>query len=48
MIDIVDAKENRLVWRAAYHDEVSDWKKRDKIITKAVREALKEFPPKKK
>jgi hypothetical protein len=46
VIDIVDAKANRLVWRASYHDQVTDWKKRDKIITKAVRDALSKFPPK--
>ena len=46
VIDIVDAKANRLVWRAMYQDKVTDWKTRHKIITKAVRNALKKFPPK--
>jgi hypothetical protein len=46
VIDIVDAKENRLVWRAMYSDKVRNWKTRHKIIAKAVRNALKKFPPK--
>jgi hypothetical protein len=48
VIDIVDAKENRLVWRASYQDRLSDWKERHKVIMKVVRDAFKEFPPKPK
>ena len=46
VIDIVDAKTDRLVWRATYRDNVSNWKKRHKVITKAVHGSLKKFPPK--
>lgn len=48
VIDVVDAKSDRLVWRATYRDNVSNWKTRHKIITKAIRQALKKFPPKQK
>ena len=47
VIDIVDAKANRLVWRAFCQDEISDMKERHKNIAKAVEKAFKEFPPKK-
>ena len=46
VIDIVDARSTELVWRASYHDKVSNWKKRHKIISKAVQKAFKKFPPK--
>jgi len=46
VIDIVDAKSKELVWRASYSDKISDWKKRDKVISKAVKKAFEKFPPK--
>jgi len=46
VIDIVEAETDNLVWRALYQDKVTNWKTRDKIITKAVQNALKKFPPK--
>ncbi len=46
VIDIVDAKSTELVWRASYSDKVSNWKKRHKVISKAVQKAFKKFPPK--
>jgi len=47
VLDIVDAKANRLVWRAFCHDDIKDMKERHKSIAKAVEKALKSFPPKK-
>ena len=46
VIDIVDARTSKLIWRAHCGDEVKDMRKRDKNINKAVRKALEKFPPK--
>ena len=46
VIDIVDAESEQLVWRAYYSDKITNWKGRDKKISKAVKKALKKFPPK--
>jgi len=48
VIDIVDAKSGKLVWRAFYQDKVHDWKKRHKQISQGVKKAFEKFPPKKK
>jgi hypothetical protein len=48
VIDIVDARTSKLVWRAYCGDEVKDMRKRDKNINSAVKKALQQFPPKKK
>lgn len=47
ILDIVDAKTNQLVWRAYCHDDIREWKDRDKTARKVMEKALKRFPPKK-
>jgi hypothetical protein len=46
VLDVVDAKTKQLAWRAYCKGVIRDPSKRDKIITKAVEKALKQFPPK--
>lgn len=46
VIDVVDAKSKRLVWRAHCQAKIDDWKDRHKDIAKAVKTAFKDFPPK--
>ena len=46
VIDIVDARTSKLLWRANCGSEVKDMRKRDKNINKAVKKALDQFPPK--
>ena len=48
VIDIVDAKTSKVVWRAYCGEEIRDMRTRDKNIEKVVRKALERFPPKKK
>lgn len=48
VMDIVDAATSKLLWRAYCRDEIRDMRKRDENIDKAVRKALKQFPPKSK
>jgi hypothetical protein len=48
VIDIIDARSSKLIWRAYCGDQIRDFRERDKNITKAVRKALERFPPKKK
>lgn len=46
ILDFVDAKTNKLVWRAICKDKIDDMKNRHKNIQKTVEKALKKFPPK--
>jgi len=46
VIDIVNARTSKLVWRAICGDEIKDMRKRDKKINAAVRKAFDRFPPK--
>ena len=46
VIDVVDARTAKLLWRASCGDKVEDFRKRDKNIEKAVRKAFERFPPK--
>jgi hypothetical protein len=48
VMDIVDAKTSKLLWRAYCGDEVKDWNNRHKIVEKVVRKALDRYPPKSK
>lgn len=48
VLDVVDAATSKLLWRAYCTDEIRDMRKRDENIDKAVRKALKQFPPKSK
>ena len=48
VMDVVDAKTSKLLWRAYCGDEVKDWKNRHKIVEKVVRKALGRYPPKSK
>ena len=45
ILDIVDAKTKELTWRAYCQGAVRNASKRHKVINKAFRKALKEFPP---
>jgi hypothetical protein len=45
ILDIVDAKTNKLLWRAACKDKIDDMKERHKDIEKTVKKALKSYPP---
>ncbi len=45
LIDIVDAKTNKLIWRAACKDKIDDMKERHKNVEDTVKKALKSFPP---
>lgn len=46
VIDIVDARTSKLIWRASCGDNVKDFRKRDKNIDKAIHKAFERFPPK--
>jgi Domain of unknown function (DUF4136) len=46
ILDIVDAKTNKLAWRAFCHDDIRDPKQRHENVERAVKKALKKFPPK--
>lgn len=48
VLDVVDAKTSKLLWRAYARDEIHDMSQRAKNIDSAVRKALNKFPPKKK
>jgi hypothetical protein len=48
VIDIVDAKTSKLLWRAYCSDKITDMSNRDKNIDDVVRKAFGKFPPKKK
>lgn len=45
LIDLVNAENNQLTWRAYCRDTVKDWKKRTENIDRAVAKAFKKFPP---
>jgi hypothetical protein len=46
VLDIIDARTSKLLWRAYCGDEIDDMSNRHKNINKAVRKALDRFPPK--
>lgn len=48
LLDIVDAKEKKLVWRALGKDKIDEMKHRDENISRVVKKALKKYPPKTK
>ena len=43
---MVDAKTNKLIWRAACKAKIDDMKERHEEINDTVKKALKKFPPK--
>src|SRR3954453_4375588 len=45
VIDIVDGRTLKLLWRASCGDEIKDMSKRDKNINKVVKKAFDRFPP---
>jgi hypothetical protein len=45
LLDIVDAKTNKLLWRAACKAKIDDMRERHEEIENAVKQALKPFPP---
>ena len=45
LIDVVDAKTNKLLWRAACRDKIDDMKERHKVVDDIVKKAMKKFPP---
>lgn len=46
LLDFVDAKTNKLIWRAVVKSKIEDMKTRHEKIAKAVTKSLKSFPPK--
>ena len=46
VIDIVDGRTLKLLWRASCGDEIKDMSKRHKNINKVVKKAFDRFPPK--
>ena len=48
LLDIVDAKTNKLLWRAACKAKIDDMRERHKDVEDTVKKALKSFPPKPK
>jgi hypothetical protein len=44
VIDIVDARTSKLLWRASCGDKVKDFRKRDKNVEKALQKAFDRFP----
>jgi hypothetical protein len=45
LLDVVDAKTSKLLWRAACKAKIDDMRERHKDIEKTVKKALKSFPP---
>jgi hypothetical protein len=45
VLDVVDAKTNKLLWRAGCKAKIDDMKERHKEIEDTVKKALKSFPP---
>jgi Domain of unknown function (DUF4136) len=48
VIDVVDARTSKLLWRAYCSDEIDDMRQRHKNINSIVGKSLGKFPPKKK
>ena len=48
VMDIVDAKTSKMIWRAYCGDQVTDMRTRHKNINSCVRKSLDRFPPKSK
>ncbi len=46
LLDVVDAKTNTLLWRAACKAKIDDMSERHKVVEDVVKKALKSFPPK--
>jgi hypothetical protein len=46
LLDVVDAKTNRLLWRAACKAKIDEMRERHKEVESAVKKALSSFPPK--
>ena len=44
VIDVVDARTSKLLWRAAGGDDIKDWRKRDKKVNSVVKKAFDRFP----
>jgi len=45
LLDVVDAKTNKLLWRAACKAKIDDMRERHKDVKDTVKKALKSFPP---
>ncbi len=45
LLDVVDAKTNQLLWRAACKAKIDDMRQRHKDVEDTVKKALKSFPP---
>jgi hypothetical protein len=48
VLDIVDARTSKLLWRAYGGEKIDDFRNRDKDIKAVVKKALQRFPPKRK
>jgi hypothetical protein len=47
VIEMIDARTSKLLWRAWGGQQIKDWRERDKNINSVVKKALGKFPPKK-
>jgi hypothetical protein len=45
LLDVVDAKTNKLLWRAACKAKIDDMAERHKVVEDTVKKAWKKFPP---
>jgi hypothetical protein len=48
LMDMVDPKDMKLVWRASATDAIKDFRNRDKNVDSAIKKIVKKFPPKQK
>lgn len=46
VMDMVDPKDTKLIWRGSATDSVKDFRNRDKNVDAAVKKIFKKFPPK--
>ena len=46
VMDMVDPKDTKLIWRGSATDSVKDFRNRDKNVDSAVKKIFKKFPPK--
>jgi len=48
LMDLIDPKDARLIWRASATDSIQDFQNRDKNVDSAVKKIFSKFPPKAK
>lgn len=48
LMDMIDAQDTKLIWRASATDAIKDFRNRDKNVDAAVKKIVSKFPPKQK